>query len=233
MTEEERKKAINIREKSEKTYLHARWYNANLAIATKGKSDFRSIYAAIPNSNIIIAENRVQEAEEKWEILKQFPNPKHFIGTLQKNKVRKAVNLFSVIQTVDSLDLLRRIDRIAKEENKTLKILFHLNISEDQNKSGMTLEELEQCVIDITQTPPSNTIPSGLFTILKNDLSNDQKREFYKIMKKTLTRIQHKLDSKLFTELSMGMSEDYHIALEEGATIVRVGRGIFGEREKK
>ncbi|HID92195.1 TPA: YggS family pyridoxal phosphate-dependent enzyme [Candidatus Gracilibacteria bacterium] len=205
-----------------------------LAIATKTHFNFDVLNSALNcNKNIIIAENRIQEAEEKWEVLQQFPHKKHFIGTLQSNKVKKAVEMFDCIETVDSLKLLIRINKIAGDMGKKLEIFLNINISEDKNKSGISLEKLDnfisEIVIYINAKNLNNIKISGLFTILKNDLSNEKKNEYYAQMKKLQIALQTKIPSII--ELSMGMSGDYTIALQEGATIVRVGQGIFGKRE--
>ncbi len=210
--------------------------HAKLVLATKTHSEFYVLNSALCcDKNIIIAENRIQEAEEKLEVLRKFPHKKHFIGTLQSNKVKKAVQMFDCIETVDSLKLLLKINRIAGELGKNIEIFLNINISKDENKSGISPEQIDNFILEVLTNIHSKNINknnvkiSGLFTILKNNLSDEKKHEYYAEMKKIQIKLQKKIPS--ITELSMGMSGDYLIALEEGATLVRIGRGIFGERK--
>ncbi len=208
--------------------------HAKLAIATKTHFEFDVLHSALAcNEQSIIAENRIQEAEQKWEVLQKFPHKKHFIGLLQSNKVKKAIEMFDCIETVDSIKLLKRIDTIAGELGKNMEIFLNINISADENKSGIFPENLENFISEIVSNIQNYTHIriTGLFTILKKNLSVKEKHEYYAQMKKLQKNLQIKIPS--ITELSMGMSEDYEIALQEGATIVRVGRGIFGERKYK
>ncbi len=233
--------SIESVEKNTKRILEkiSQWNGRKLALATKTHFSLPLLQSALSQSeNIIIAENRIQEAEKKWDILQKFPHKKHFIGKLQSNKVKKAVKMFDCIETVDSLKLLARINRIAGElyvhNGKKLKreVFLNINISHDENKSGIEPEYLKAFVSEVVNTPEitQHITVSGIFTILKKDITNDQKRKYYKEMKQIQDEIQQLIPS--VTEISMGMSADYEIALEEGATIVRIGRGIFGERKK-
>jgi len=211
--------------------------NVSLVLATKTHYKFSVLQSALGCSkNIIIAENRIQEAENKYSVLLKFSHKKHFIGYLQSNKVRKAVQIFDCIETVDSLKLLTRINKIAGELAKNIEIFLNINISNDEKKSGILPENIENFISEI-QTKYTNKNSDdyldhiniiGLFTILKNNLSDSKKHEYYGNMKKLQIEVQKKIPSII--ELSMGMSGDYHIALQEGATHVRIGRGIFGER---
>lgn len=214
--------------KTQKILKHCDQKNARLCIAAKTQSVQDLVHVNI-NPQIIFAENRVQEAEEKKEFYQKISNALHLIGPLQKNKVRKAVHLFDCIQTVDSLDLLRRIDRIAGEEKKMIQIFLSINISRDPNKSGFLLEEITILIKELKKNPHKNISITGLFTILKRDLSKAQISQFYGLMYDLFTETQ-KFFGPQFSEISMGMSRDYNLALEQGATIVRVGSGIFGKR---
>ena len=121
----------SITNNTQNIYKDCKKNNVQLLLATKNQNNNEVLQSAIINDEIIIGENRVQEAEKKQEIFQRFSNKKHFIGTLQKNKVRKAVTFFDCIETIDSLPLLQRINKIAKEENKNIEVFININISND------------------------------------------------------------------------------------------------------
>ncbi|MEI7511180.1 MAG: YggS family pyridoxal phosphate-dependent enzyme [Candidatus Peregrinibacteria bacterium] len=208
-------------------------YNARLCLATKTQN-IETIKKANINTVLIIAENKVQELEEKWEYYKSIPNEIHFIGRLQDNKIRKAVKMCTVIQSVDSLALLKKINRIATEEGKIQRVFLNINISNDPNKSGFLIPSPEYQNIETLlshTTELLNIRIEGLFTILAAKLSETEILNFYQKMK-TLQQVAQKIMPSI-TELSMGMSHDYLLALKADATIVRIGSGIFGERTPK
>ena len=218
----------DIREKTQKILEQCREKNAKLCIAAKTQSPENLALANI-SSEIIFAENRVQEAESKQEFYGKISNELHLIGPLQGNKVKKAVQLFDVIQSVDSLKLLRRIDKISGEEGKMIRIFLNINITEDSNKSGFLVQELVLLLIDLKKNPHQNIIIAGVFTILENDLSPAHISSFYGLIYKIFCSLKPHFGVQ-FTEVSMGMSGDYELALDQGATRVRVGSGIFGQR---
>lgn len=214
---------------SKKILSLASKYDAKLCLATKTKT-LEEIKMANLSPAIILAENKVQEAEEKLEYYQSVCNKLHLIGPLQKNKVRKAVQIFDCIQSVDSIDLLRRIDRISSEEEKSVEILLNINISEDPKKTGFLLKDMVEVLGDITTTPLQNIHITGLFTILKYGLKEEETKSYYQSMKKLFDMLQKPFGEN-FTTLSMGMSNDYEIALQNGATMIRIGSGIFGNRD--
>lgn len=206
-------------------------HHARLALAVKTQA-ISSIRQACISDKIILAENRIQEAEQHFPLLSDLPNERHFIGRLQKNKAKKAVVLFDVLESIDSLELLESIAGEAVKNNKLQRIFLSVNISKDEAKSGFVEEDLPLVLEQVLQKKSLSV--EGLFTILKNGLSDEEIRRAYGRMKMLFEDIRKTLpqqQQEKFKELSMGMSNDYRIALEEGATIVRVGRGIFGERE--
>ncbi len=218
----------NIQKNVEKILEDCYKKNAKLCIAAKTQTT-EDLELANISPEIIFAENRVQEAESKLEFYQNISNELHLIGPLQSNKVKKAVTIFDVIQTVDSLSLLRKIDKISGEEGKLVKIFLNINISEDPKKSGLSIEELAILVKTLKQQPHKNIVISGLFTILQNNLHEKEVSMLYRLMKKIFTSLKEHFGIQ-FTEISMGMSRDYKVALDQGSTIVRVGSGIFGER---
>ncbi len=178
----------------------------------------------------LIGENRVQEAEKKMEALAgEIPETVswHMIGHLQKNKAKLAVELFDLIESVDSLSLAERIDRYAREAGKMQKIYLQVKLSPEETKSGMSPEELERDIADYLGF--SNLEPLGLMTIPPYSPDPEESRPYFRRLRELRDRL---IDAGYeLRELSMGMSGDYEVAVEEGATIVRVGTAIFGERE--
>jgi PLP dependent protein len=206
-------------------------YGAFLALAIKTQTR-ETIEEACISPKVILAENRIQEAEQHFPLLHDLCNERHFIGRLQRNKVKKAVALFDVLESIDSTALIETVAFEAMRANKIQKIFLSVNISKDEAKSGFTEDELP-LVLEKAMQNDALCI-QGLFTILKNGLSEEEIRRAYRKMKTIFEDIRKTLSAKnqkKFTQLSMGMSDDYRIALEEGASIVRVGRGIFGERQ--
>lgn len=173
----------------------------------------------------IFGENRVQEASGKIEILGQENIEWHLIGNLQSNKVRKAVNLFDVIHTLDSIELATRLERICIEENKAhLSVLIQIDLANEATKNGLDEKDLP-ALIDFLKTCERLKL-SGLMIIPPFFEDAEKTRPFFR-------RLREIRDSVLPDgKLSMGMSHDFEAAIEEGATIVRVGTAIFGAREK-
>ena len=174
------------------------------------------INSAINGGIFHIGENYVEEAYEKYPYITSSNVKKHFIGHLQSNKARRAVEIFDVIQTVDSIKLLEKIDSYGKK----IDIMFQVNTSPDSNYHGIYFEEFDDFYKNVLELQLQNVNITGLMTIAsKNDPRTCFKRLF-NIKQKT------KLDV-----LSMGMSHDYEIAIEEGATMIRLGTKIFGKRK--
>jgi PLP dependent protein len=175
----------------------------------------------------IIGENRVQEFEEKCaEIL---PCERHLIGNLQTNKVKKAVQLFDVIQSVDSLKLIQDIDRKAEAIDKVQKVFLQVNIGNEPQKFGFGSDEIGQVITQIHSL--RNVQVKGLMCI-PPFVSPEQTRSYFKKMKTLFDELkQVDQDNINIQELSMGMSNDYRVAIEEGATMIRVGSAIFGNRK--
>ncbi len=165
-------------------------------------------------------ESRILELERKYQAL-----PKdirwHFIGNIQANKVRRIVKIASCIQSVSSGALLERIDRIAAEENCRPEVFLELNISGEESKSGMTVSEFEGLIQRRNEF--KNVFINGLMTMAPQGASEEELREIF-------GSLRHLADAHNLKECSMGMSEDYRIALEMGSSIIRIGSKIFGKR---
>ncbi|MFP4497805.1 MAG: YggS family pyridoxal phosphate-dependent enzyme [Vulcanimicrobiota bacterium] len=177
-------------------------------------------------------ESYVQEGLDKIEELEnQLDATWHFIGHLQKNKVRKVVQNFQVIQSVDSIDLMKRIERISREELKHLDVLLQVNLVGEESKSGMKPEEIEP-VLDVC-ADFTHTHIKGLMLIPPFYQDPEKNRRNFSRLKQIFIEIDEKNYPNWESRyLSMGMTDDFEIAIEEGSNMVRVGRGIFGPRRR-
>ena len=178
---------------------------------------------AIEAGATVFGENKVQEAEEKIEELGKENLEWHLIGHLQSNKARKAVKLFDVIHTLDSVELAERLERICIEENRTsLSVLAQVDLAGEKTKNGIGEKELPN-LIEFLKTCKRLKF-DGLMIIPPFFEDIEKVRPFFR-------RLREIRDEFLPNgELSMGMSHDFEIAIEEGATLVRVGTAIFGQR---
>ncbi|MBK6751192.1 MAG: YggS family pyridoxal phosphate-dependent enzyme [Acidobacteria bacterium] len=181
---------------------------------------------AIDAGATVLGENKVQEAESKIAELGRGAAEWHLIGHLQSNKARKAVQLFDVIQSVDSLELAQRLERICEEEGRDeLPVYIEVDIAGEETKAGIPESDLPQ-LIDYLKTCKYLRL-DGLMIVPPYDDDVEKTRPFFK-------QLREIRDSLLPNgEISMGMSHDFETAIEEGATLVRVGTAIFGQREKK
>jgi len=177
----------------------------------------------------LFGESRVQEAVAK---IPELPGALrwHFIGHLQKNKVRRALPLFELFHGVDSLELARDIDRIAAEEGAFPRVLLEVNVAGEASKFGFRPDTLER-ELDALLALPRLQI-EGLMTIAPYADEPEHSRPFFRELRELRDRLSTQAGAPLAT-LSMGMSGDFEIAIEEGATLVRVGTAIFGSRPRK
>jgi pyridoxal phosphate enzyme (YggS family) len=177
---------------------------------------------------IDIGESRLQEAKEKLSGLPDTVT-KHFVGRLQTNKVREVIRLFDVIQSVDSLKLAQKISQECGKLGKTIPILIQVNTSNELQKGGVSVGELDKLIKEVSKLP--NVRIEGLMTIaVRSDDERIVRDCFKKLLKKfekNRKNSQFPILNSQFKWLSMGMSEDYKIAIEEGSNMVRIGRGIF------
>lgn len=174
-------------------------------------------------------ENKVQELLDKYEAM-----PKdirwHMIGHLQRNKVKYIVDKVYLIHSVDSLRLAEEISKEAGKKNVCVNILVEVNVANEETKFGTTCEEVKQLVQDIAKLP--NICVKGLMTIAPFVENAEKNRPIFSKLKKISVDIMgENIDNITMENLSMGMTGDYAVAVSEGATIVRVGTGIFGERQ--
>ncbi len=174
-----------------------------------------------------LAENRLQEALEKQEQLKDLSDICwHFIGHLQTNKAKKALENFPWIHSVDSLKLAQKLAILAENSNISPKICLQVKPLKDDNKYGWTIDELWQDVPELERLKSLKT--AGLMTILPLSLSQEETFNAFKTIQALKTKINDQSTLSL-TELSMGMSGDYPLAIQAGSTMIRLGRILFGE----
>jgi len=171
-------------------------------------------------------ENKVQEAEKKY-IDKPQGLELHLIGRLQTNKINKALKIFDVIQSVDSLKLAQNINKRALILSKNQRIFCQINIGKDPQKTGFTAEELECHIEEITNL--SNITLEGIMTILPNNIDKKKRNQLFAKTKQITKKISKDYNRRL--EISMGMSGDYVDAIKNGATIVRIGSKLYGSRQ--
>ncbi len=176
-----------------------------------------------------IGENKVQEIMDKYERVN--PVRWHLIGHLQTNKVKYIIDKVSMIHSVDSLKLAQEINKRAQQHDLTMDILIQVNSAMEESKFGITTEETGQMIEDILNTCPNINI-RGLMCIAPFEDDPEDAREYFAEVKKLYDeygRIEHpRLD---FKYLSMGMSNDFEVAIEEGSNLIRVGTSIFGARD--
>ena len=174
----------------------------------------------IKNGITVIAENRVQAMKEKYDCL--LPSKKHLIGHLQTNKVKAALELFDLIQSVDSERLLLDIDKEAKKKGITAEIFFQVNIAREEIKFGMFKEDLPKMLQ--TASGMENIKVSGLMAIMPIDTKDDYYKNMYDLFAESQNKNGGNIDLKF---LSMGMSGDFRTAVKYGSNMVRLGRCLF------
>ena len=195
-------------------------------VAVSKTVDVSRLRAAVAAGLTLLGENRVQEAESKAPAV---PEARwHLIGPLQSNKARRAVELFDVIESVDSVELARRLDRLAADAGRVpLGVYFQVNVDKDEAKAGFTPESLEAELPVLLEM--RSLRPLGLMTVGRLVETAEEARPTFVRLRELSARLREGA-SELGGGLSMGMSDDYPVAVEEGATVVRVGRALFGTR---
>ena len=185
---------------------------------------------AIDAGVTILGENYVQEARDKFKALVQYPVSWHFIGHLQSNKAKYAVRLFDLIHSVDSLKLARELDKQAGKVDKIQQILVQVNISAEDTKSGISTDEAPRLIAEISQL--KNLAVKGLMTMPPYFYQPEKVQPFFADLRELRDQIKgQSLPNVFLDELSMGMTGDFEVAIKEGATLVRIGTAIFGERQ--
>ena len=180
----------------------------------------------------IFGENRAQELAAKAP---QMPTDIewHFIGHLQKNKVRMIIPWASTIQSIDSIELLQLVDKEAARINRHVNVLLQLHVAKEQTKSGFSVDELLKTAGEDAFNNLSNVTIAGVMAMATFTDDMDQVASEFELVHNTFLTLRDKYfaDNNAFKEISMGMSDDWHIAVQHGATLVRIGTDIFGARE--
>jgi PLP dependent protein len=197
-------------------------------VAITKTHDAGRVREAIEAGQILFGESRVQEARVK---IPELPSNLrwHFVGHLQKNKIRHALTLFELIHSVDSLSLAQEINRIAEEEGMHPRVLLEVNVAGEGSKFGFPPDKLRQDMEALLALPRLSI--EGLMTIPPLAKEAEASREYFVDLRKLRDRLDNEFQMKL-PHLSMGMTNDFPVAVEEGATLVRVGTAIFGERSR-
>ena len=188
-----------------------------------------TVRKAIDAGAEILGENYIQEARTKFNDLSSYPVSWHFIGHLQTNKAKYAVRIFDLIHSVDSFKLALELDKQAKKTGKIQHVLIQVNISDESSKSGISLQDTLKLVKEISVL--NNLAIKGLMTMPPFFNAPEKVRPFFKNLRSLRDQISKEdIDNVAMDELSMGMTGDFEVAIEEGATLVRIGTAIFGER---
>jgi PLP dependent protein len=185
---------------------------------------------AIQGGVTILGENYIQEARTKFNNLVTYAVSWHFIGHLQSNKAKYAVRLFDLIHSVDTFKLARELDKQSRKINKIQEILIQVNISEEASKSGVNAKDTLRLLKDISRL--ENLSVKGLMTMPPYFNAPEKVRPYFAALRNLRDRLEQQgLLNVGLSELSMGMSGDFEVAIQEGATLVRIGTAIFGDRE--
>ncbi len=219
-----------VREKVDSAARHAGREPAEVTLVAVSKTHPPEMLAAAISAGVrVFGENKVQEAESKIGAIGRENVEWHLIGHLQSNKARKAVQLFDVIHTVDSIELASRLERISEEEGRKISVLVQVDLAGEKTKSGVPATDLDELAAYLRTCthlsfdglmilPPYFDDPAGA-------------RPFFRRIREIRDRLEADgMFSSERSQLSMGMSHDFEIAIEEGATLVRVGTAIFGSR---
>ncbi|MFH1287907.1 MAG: YggS family pyridoxal phosphate-dependent enzyme [bacterium] len=185
------------------------------------------IEEAIKNGITHIGENRVQEAEGKYSCLK-FPVEWHMIGHLQTNKIKKAVEIFSWVHSLDSLRLAEALNIRLDSLGKKMKVLLEVNVSGEESKYGIKPEDTLDLAKEVLSF--SQLELKGLMTIAPLSDNPENSRPYFKKLRFLALDVENKIGKRM-EYLSMGMTDDFEVAIEEGANIVRIGSGIFGDKK--
>ena len=197
-------------------------------VAVTKTATIEQIKEAISAGVKIIGENKVQEAKEKYQIL-SADIEWHLVGHLQTNKAKYAVEIFDCTHSVDSIKLAQEINKRSFQFGKIMDVLVEVNVSGEETKYGIKPEEVEPFIKKISEFPRIRV--RGLMTIVPIVEDKEEVRPYFRKLRELSEKIKSKnIENVKMDYLSMGMTEDFEIAIEEGANMVRIGRGIFGFR---
>lgn len=201
-----------------------------LLLATKTVT-LERLQMAMQAGEVLFGENKAQELRDKFPLMQQYNRVEwHFIGHLQTNKVKDVVKYVTLIHSVDRLKLGQALHQQLVKENKTMDILVQINTSYEESKFGTSPESALELVEHLSRFETLNI--KGLMTIGKLNATNEETRHCFRLLKSIQTQMKERKFPRVEMDvLSMGMSGDFKVAIEEGATIIRVGTKVFGERD--
>ena len=198
-------------------------------VAVSKTVPIEKLQTAIESGVTILGENYIQESRDKFNALYTHPVSWHFIGHLQSNKSKYAVKMFDLIHSVDSLKLARELNKQARKIDKIQNVLVQVNISEESSKSGVLLGDTGQLVTEMSGM--THIAVKGLMTMPPYFNAPEKVRPYFKKLRQLRDQIMTmNIPGVSLEELSMGMTGDFEVAIQEGATLVRIGTAIFGER---
>jgi hypothetical protein len=231
MADEIKTNILNIRERIVTAATRAGRDSGTIQLMAVSKTvEPDRIRQALDAGITLLGENYVQEAREKIPAVGR-PAVWHMIGHLQTNKVKYVVNLFDWIHSVDRLELARELDKRAGQNNRKLNALIEVNVSGEASKNGAVPQQVLELVRQISILP--NLSVRGLMTMPPYSDDPENSRPYFIALRRLRDEIvSAAVPGISMTELSMGMTDDFEVAIEEGATIIRVGRAIFGDRIK-
>jgi hypothetical protein len=209
-------------------------YNINLMAVSKTRSP-EEINEAVSSGQLLFGENRVVEAYKKFNdpILKDKNVELHIIGHLQRNKVKKAVEISSMIQSIDKIETLDEIEKEASKINKVMDYLIEVNTSNEPQKNGIYADKLDELLEMINKKKYKFCNLRGFMTVGPLTENEAEVRKSFNLLYNLFDKTKNNLNKLDFNVLSMGMSGDYKIAIEEGSNLIRIGSLIFGARDYK
>ena len=219
-----------VRENIQKALQASNRKNRVTLVAATKTQDIKLVKECIENGIVNIGENRVQEAHEKLSQLQTNTSQcvKRMIGHLQSNKINKALSIFDTIDSIDTISLAKKISAKIENKDQNIQTLLEINTSYEQNKFGFLPEDNEGMLESIELT---NINVRGLMTLGPNTNNVTEIERSFSRLRKTKEKLNKQLPKELqLTELSMGMSGDYEIAIRQGSTMVRLGSALFGSR---
>ena len=226
-----KEKLLNIQDRINSAIYRSGETRAVELVAVTKTHPFKTIEESFQCGIQSIGENRVQEAEQKFKSFKDMPGiTRRFIGHLQTNKVNKCLSLFDTIDSIDSLRLAKKIDNQSKKLNKKTTTLLEVNTSGEAQKQGFSPTNIEDMVSAINL---KNIVVEGIMTIGPSTKNKQETREAFVTLRKLKETINAELGVVRLTHLSMGMSGDFEVGIEEGSTMVRLGTALFGSRATK
>jgi hypothetical protein len=224
-----KKRLENVKDRINKTALKCGRDPESIHLVAVSKTiPANRVREAIMAGVTTLGENYVQEARNKFNVLGTFPVSWHFIGHLQSNKAKYAVRLFDLIHSVDTLKLAHELNQQANKINKVQEILIQINISKEASKSGSDIQNAATLIKDIVLL--ENLSVKGLMAMPPFFNNPEKARPYFTALRDLRDQFQKVFPGVVLSELSMGMTADFEVAIEEGATLVRIGTAIFGER---